>query len=78
ASKLDVGDFNILRSYVEAGISIEQINELNQGFLTTLELIAKGNEMLEFNKTNEKVIPDKTNEQISLDLENEDYLPSLK
>lgn len=76
-SKLDVGDFNILRSYVEAGISIEQINELNQGFLTTLELIAKGNEMLELNKTNEKVIPDKTNEQIALDLENEVSIPGL-
>lgn len=76
-SKLDVGDFNILRSYVEAGISIEQVNELNQGFLTTLELIAKGNEMLELNKTNEKVIPDKTNEQISLDLENEVSIPGL-
>lgn len=70
-SKLDAGDFNILRSYVEAGISVEQINELNQGFLTTLELIAKGNEMLELNK---KVLaePDKRNEQITLDLENED------
>ena len=79
-SKLDVGDFNILRSYVEAGIFIEQINELNQGFLTTLELIAKGNEMLELNKTNKEVIvePDKTNEQIALDLENEVLTPDLK
>ena len=79
-SKLDVSDFNILRSYVEAGISSEQINELSQGFLTTLELIAKGNEMLELNKTNKEVIvePDKTNEKSALDLENEDYLPSLK
>ena len=70
-SKLDAGDFNILRSYVEAGISVEQINELNQGFLTTLELIAKGNEMLELNK---EVLaePDKRNEQIVLDLGNED------
>lgn len=80
ASKLDVGDFNTLRSYVEAGISANQINELNQGFLTTLELIAKGNEMLEFNKTNKEVIPDtdKTNEQITLDLENEVSIPDLK
>ena len=78
-SKLDVGDFNILRSYVEAGISIEQINELSQGFLTTLELIAKGNEMLELNKTNKEIVePDKTNEQIALDLENEVLTPDLK
>src|SRR5699024_2700786 len=78
-SKLDVGDFNILRSYVEAGISIEQINELSRGFLTTLELIAKGNEILELNKTNKEIVePDKTNEQIALDLENEVLTPDLK
>ena len=65
-SKLDVGDFNILRSYVEAGIFIEQINELNQGFLTTLELIAKGNEMLELNKTNKEMMDALCEEKINI------------
>ncbi|NLD18455.1 MAG: DEAD/DEAH box helicase family protein [Tissierellia bacterium] len=86
SSRLGSSDFNVLRSYVEQGLSVSQITELNQGFLTSLELIAKGNEMLELGRTKETVIEEvgNTQEQIAFDLEHEEtsvdesLLPNLQ